>query len=87
MITSKTQNADPASLPDKKLLYDFGKEMFFVVKVPGFESSRDRSLFRFFNSHAIMASGIPTRFLSSDPIELCNKLELFLKKRQVIIPT
>ena len=32
MITNKNYNVDIASLSDKKLLYDFAKEMHYVLK-------------------------------------------------------
>ena len=42
MITYKNYNVDLASLSDKKLLYDFAKEMYFDVKARGIKSTRYR---------------------------------------------
>ena len=60
MITNKNYNADLAKLSDKKLMYDFAKEMNFDVRAPGNKSTRDRTLIKFFKSPGLMvsASGI-----------------------------
>ena len=63
MITNKNYNSDLASLPNKKLLYDFAQELYFDIKAPGKKISRNRSLIRLLESPAIMASGISTIFL------------------------
>ena len=39
MTTNKNYNVDLASLSDKKLLYDFAKEMYYDVKDPGRKST------------------------------------------------
>ena len=39
MITNKNYNIDHASLSEKKLLYDFAKEMHFDVRGPGNKST------------------------------------------------
>ena len=44
LITNKNYNVDLASLVDKKLMFDFAKEMFFDVKVTGNKSTRDCTL-------------------------------------------
>ena len=41
MITNKNQNVDHASLSDKKLMYDFAKEMHFDTKALGNKTTRD----------------------------------------------
>ena len=46
MITNKNFNVDLASLADKKLMYDFAKEMHFDTKAQGNKSSRDRTLIK-----------------------------------------
>ena len=71
MITNNNFNVDLASLPDKKLLYDFAKEMHFDERGQGRKSSRDRTLIKILRSPAMMASGLSkTIFLSSDPDEI-----------------
>ena len=73
MITNKNYNVDLANLQDKKLMYDFAKEMHFDTKVLGNKSTRDRTLIKILKTPAIMASGVSkTIFLSSDPNELCG---------------
>ena len=82
MITNSKFNVDLASLADKKLMYDFAKEMHFDPKASGNKSTRDRKLIKLLNSPAIMASGVSkTIFLSSDANELCDRLKLLLQEK------
>ena len=82
MITNKNYNVDLASLSDKKLMYDFAKEMHFDERRVGNKSTRDEKLIKLLNSPAIMASGVSkTLFLSSDPNELCDRLKLLLQEK------
>ena len=67
MIANKNYNVDLASLQDKKLMYDFPKQMNFDMKAQGNKSTRDRTLIKLLESPAVMASGISTVFLSFDP--------------------
>ena len=85
MITNNKFNVDLASLSDKKLMYDFAKEMKFDTKPVGNKSIRDRKLIKLLNSPGLIvsASGISkTKFLSSDPNELCDRLKLLLQEKQ-----
>ena len=83
MITNKNYNVDLASLQDKKLMYDFAKEVNFDLKAPGNKSTRDRTLIKLLKSTAIMASGVSkTIFLSPDPDELCDRVKLLLQEKQ-----
>ena len=84
MITNSKFNVDLASLSDKKLMYDFAKEMHFDPKASGNKSTRDRKLIKLLNSPGLMvsASGVSkTIFLSSDPNELCDRLNLLLQEK------
>ena len=84
LITNSKYNVDLASLSDKKLMYDFSKEMHFDQKAVGKKSIRDRTLIKLLNSPGLMvsASGVSkTMFLSSDPDELCEKLKLLLQEK------
>ena len=84
MITNSKFNVDLASLADKKLMYDFAKEMHFDPKASGNKSTRDRKLIKLLNSPGLMvsASGVSkTIFLSSDPDELCERLKLLLQEK------
>ena len=82
MITNGKFNVDLASLSDKKLMYDFAKEMHFDPKASGNKSTRDRKLIKLLKSPAIMASGVSkTIFLSSDPNELCDRLKFLLQEK------
>ena len=84
MITNSKFNVDLASLSDKKLMYDFAKEMHFDPKASGNKSTRDRKLIKLLNSPGLLvsASGVSkTIFLSSDLIELCDGLKMLLQKK------
>ena len=86
MITNKNYNVNHASLSDKKLMYEFAKEMHFDERRVSNKSTRDRILIELLNSPGLMvsASGISkTIFLSSsDPNELCDRLKLLLEEKQ-----
>ena len=84
MITNSKFNVDLASLAEKKLMYDFAKEMHFDPKASGNKSTRDRKLIKLLNSPGLIvsASGLSkTIFLSSDPDELCERLKLLLQEK------
>ena len=85
MITNKNYSVDLASLSDKKIMYDFAKEMNFDLKAQGNESTRDRTLINLLKSPGLMvsASGVSkTKFLSCDLDELCDRLRLLLQEKQ-----
>ena len=81
MITNTKYNVNLASLADKKLMYDFAKEMHFDTKAQGRKSTRDNTLITLLNSPRIMASGVTTIFLSENADELCNRLKLLLQEK------
>ena len=84
MITNKDYNVDHASLANKKLMYDFAKEMHFDLKAVGKKPTRDKTLIKLLKSPGLIvsASGVSkTIFLSSDPDELCNRLKLLLQEK------
>ena len=86
MITNSKYNVDLASLQDKKLMYEFAKEMNFDQKAVGKKSTRDKTLIILLKSPDLIvsASGISkTIFLSSDPDELCERLKLLLQEKHV----
>ena len=69
-ITNYDFNVDHSNQQDRKMIYEFAKEMNFNIKQKGNKSNRDKSIIRLLKSPAIMASGISkTIFLSSDPDE------------------
>ena len=84
IMTNKNYNVDLASLADKKLMYDFAKQMNFDLKAQGRKSTRDRTLINLLKSPGLMISGSSvskTIFLSSDPDELCNRLKSLLQEK------
>ena len=84
MITNSKFNVDLASLADKKLMYDFAKEMHFDQKAVGKKSTRDKTLIKLLESPGLILSapGVSkTIFLSSDPDKLCNRLNLLLQEK------
>ena len=81
-ITNYDFNVDHSNQKDRKMIFEFAKEMNFIIKQKGNKSDRDKSIIRLLKSPAIMASGISkTIFLSSDPDELCNRLKLLLQQK------
>ena len=73
-ITNKNYNVNLASLADKKLMYNFAKEMHFDERRVGNKNTRDKTLIKLLNSPAIMASGISKTISPSfDPNELCDR--------------
>ena len=81
-ITKYDFNVDHSNQQDRKLIYEFAKEMNFNIKEKGKKSGRDKSMIRLLKSPAIMASGVKkTIFLSSDPDELCERLKLLLQEK------
>ena len=82
MIFNRNYNVDLANLSDKKLMYDFAKEMNFDTKAQGNKSTRDRTLIKLLKSLAIVASGISkTIFLSFEADEFCNRRKLILQEK------
>ena len=82
-ITDYKFNADHSSPQDKKLIYEFAKDMNYHTKSTGRPSTRHTSLIKILESPAIMASGVSkTIILSSDPNELCDRLRLLLQEKQ-----
>ena len=85
MITNNNCKANHANLSDKKLLYDFAKEMNFDIRAPGTKSTRDSTLIKLLKSPVLMvsASGVSkTIFSPSDPDQLCNSIKLLLQEKQ-----
>ena len=83
VITNYKFNVDHSNPQDKKLIYQFAKEMKYDIKSTGRPSVRHNSMVRLLDQPAIMASGFSkTITLSSDPNELCNRLKLLLQEKQ-----
>ena len=85
MITNKDYNVDLASLADKKLMYDFAKEMHFDLKAVGKKPTRDKTLIKLLKSPGLIVSASSvskTIFLSSDPDEICDRLRFLLQEKQ-----
>ena len=82
LITNHKFNANHSSPQDKKLIYEFAKEMNYDTKSTGRPSTRHTSIIKILESPAVMASGISkTIILSSDPNELCDRLKLLLQEK------
>ena len=82
VITNYKFNVDHSNPQDKKLIYQFAKEMNYDVKSTGRPSTRHNSMLRLLDQPAIMASGFSkTIILSSDPNELCDRLKLLLQEK------
>ena len=82
VITNHKFNVDHSNLKDKKLIYQFAKEMNYDTKSTGRPSVRHNSVIRLLDQPAIMASGFSkTIILPSDPNELCKRLKLLLQEK------
>ena len=81
LITNYKFNANHSSPQDKKLIYEFAKEMNYDTKSIGRPSIRHKSVIKILESPAIMASGVTTIFLSENADELCNRLKLLLQEK------
>ena len=81
VITNHKFNANHSSPQDKKLIYEFAKEMNYDTKSSGRPSIRHNSVIKILESPAIMASGVTTIFLSENADELCNRLKLLLQEK------
>ena len=82
LITDYKFNAEYSSPQDKKLIYEFAKEMNYDTKSIGRPGVRHNSIVKILNSPAIMASGISNIIiLSSNPDELCDRLKLLLQEK------
>ena len=56
VITNKNYNVDLAKYQDKKLIFDFAKEVYFDEKAFGNKSTRDKNLINQFKSPSIIVS-------------------------------
>ena len=82
VITNYKFNVDHSSPQDKKLIYEFAKEMNYDTKSTVRPSVRHNSMVRLLDQPAIMASGFSkTIILSSDPNELCDRLKLLFQEK------
>ena len=82
VITNHKFNVDHSNQQDRKIIYEFAKEMNYDTKSIGRPSVRHNSMIRLLDQPAIMASGISkTIVLSSDPNELCDRLKLLLQEK------
>ena len=82
VITNHKFNVDHSNPQDKKLIYQFAKEMNYDIKSTGRPSTRHNSMIRLLDQPAIMASLLSkTIILSSDPNELCDRLKLLLQEK------
>ena len=82
MITNKNYNVDLAKLAERKKTYDFAKEMCFDEHALGNKKARGKFPIRLLKSPDIMASGISTKFLPENPIELCDRFKLSFQEKK-----
>ena len=75
-------NVSNSNPQDRKLFYEFVKEMNVDIKQQGRKSDRDKSMIKLLKSPSIMASGVTTIFLPENSDELCIRLKLLLREKQ-----
>ena len=82
VITNYKFNVDHSNQQNRKIIYEFAKEMNYYIKSTGRPSTRHNSMIRLLDQPAMMASGFSkTIILSSDPNELCDRLKLLLQEK------
>ena len=82
VTTNYKFNVDHSNQQDRKIIYEFAKEMNYDTKSTGRPSVRHESMIRLLDKPAIIASGVSkTIILSSDPNELCERLKLLLQEK------
>ena len=81
VMTNNKFNVDRSNQQDRKIIYEFAKEMNYDVKSIGRPGVRHKSMIRLLNQPTIMASGFTKTILSSDPDELCDRLRLLLQEK------
>ena len=81
-MTTCKFNVGLYNLQDGKSIREFAEEKKFDIKSMGRKSTSDSSIVGLPKLPAIIASGISTKFLSTDPVELCDKLRLLLQNKQ-----
>ena len=84
-MTNYDINVSHSNPKDQKLIYEFGKEMNFNIKQKGRKSDRGKALLNLLKSSAVMALGISSKFLPSDPNEICERWKLLLQEKQAVI--
>ena len=82
MTSNMNYKVDVAKISDKKVMFDFAKEMYFDKKSLGIRSTRVKSLIRLLKSPAIKASGFSTIFLPENLVDSCDRLKLLLPEKQ-----
>ena len=81
-LTNCKFNVGQSNQQDGKVIREFAEQMKFDIKKIGQKSPRGSCIVELLKSPAIKASGISTKFLSSDPKELCDGLRLLLQEKQ-----
>ena len=82
-MTNYDFNVSHSNLKDQKKIYEFAKQTIFNIKQRGRKRDGGRTVIKLLKSPAIMALGISTITLSSNPDELCDRLNLLLQKKQI----
>ena len=82
VITDYKFNVDNSNKQDRKINYEFGKEMNFKLKNKGRPTIRHSSMIKLLEQPPTKASGFTKLIiLSSDPDELCDRLRLLLQEK------
>ena len=82
-MTNHKFNVDHSNLQDGKIIRELVEKMDFDNENAARPSTRDKSFVKLLNSPAIMASGLSTTFLSSDPNELCDRIKLLIQGKML----
>ena len=83
VITDYKFDVDHSDQQDRKIIYEFEKEMKYKLKNKRRPSIRHSSMIRLLNQPPIKASGFTkTIILSSDPNDLCDRFKLLLQEKR-----
>ena len=82
LMTNSKFNADLSNPQDRKIVGEFAGETNYDAKSTCKPSIRHCSIIRRLSSTAIIASGICTIFLPSDPNEFCKRLRSIIQEKQ-----
>ena len=81
-MTNYDFNVSNSHPQDRKLIYEFRKEMNFNNKQKGRKSDRDKSMMKLLKSPAVMAFVISnTIFLPKNHDDLCDRLKILLQEK------
>ena len=81
-MTNDKFNVGHFNPQDRKITYEFAKEMKFDIRKQGRPSTREIFFIKLLESPAIMALVFSTKFFRENSNQLCDRLNLLLQEKQ-----